>query len=174
MKKQNNEPSATDPWYTNPMVWMVILLPTSVVVASIITITIAFKTDDGLVVDNYYKKGIEINQDLRDDQNASSLGLRAFVDINARTGEITVSLSARKAFDLPPEITLSLIHRTRSGLDQTTTLNRTGEEPDYFGYLKPPVIEGRWTVQIKSDTGWRLRQNLTTKSAEHIILNITS
>ena len=168
-QRQDNEA-----WYTNPMVWMVILLPATVVVASIITIIIAAKTEDGLVVDNYYKKGIEINQDLADDRTAKEMGLSAFVDINTRSGEITVSLSAKQKFKRPPSIKFNLIHRTRSGLDQETTLNRVEGSEDYFGYLRPPVIEGRWTVQVKSDLGWRVRQNLTTKSAEHIILNITS
>ena len=174
--KSDNQSARDDIWYTNPMVWMIILLPATVVVASIITIVIAVKTDDGLVVDNYYKRGKEINMDLRDDKNASALGLRAFVEINARSGEVAVSLSSRQSLESPSDIRLSLIHRTRSGLDQVTTLTRIDEQAaEYAGFLRPPVIEGRWTVEVKSDEfGWRLRQPLTTKSAEHIILNITS
>ena len=104
------------------------------------------------------------------------MGLSAFVDINSRSGEILVELSADQGFTVPDEITLKLIHRTLSGQDQETTLIRTlvDDEAAFKGYLKPPIIEGRWTLQILQQDIWRLKQNFTTRSAEHVILNITS
>lgn len=161
-------------WFRNPMVWLVIFFPSLAVVGGIITIIIAVKTDDGLVVDDYYKKGLEINQVINHDKMARQLGIRAFVDINAQTGEILVSLSAKKELDLTAEISFKLIHRTLAGLDQVTTLSRVNNSPDYRGYIKPPVIEGRWTIQISSGNDWRVKQNFTTKTAEHILMNITT
>lgn len=156
------------------MVWLVIFFPSLAVVGGIITIIIAINTEDGLVVDNYYKKGLEINKVIKHDQLAQQHGLSAFVDANAQTGEILVSLSSDKTMAMRQEITFSLIHRTRSGQDQTTVLVRDGTSADYRGYLKPPIIEGRWTIQISSPVGWRLKQNFSTKSATHILMNITS
>jgi len=161
-------------WFRNPMVWMVIFFPSLAVVGGIITILIAVNTEDGLVVDDYYKKGLQINQVIHHDEKAKQLGLSAFVDANSQSGEILVSLSADKALEMSEEITFKLIHRTRSGQDQVTVLSRVGNSPDYRGYIKPPVIEGRWTIQISLENVWRLKQNLTTKSAEHILMNITS
>jgi uncharacterized protein len=166
------------PWYLNPMVWMVIALPTTAVVAGLLTVYIAVTNQDSLVVDDYYKKGKAINQELSRDRRATELGLSTLVDINAGTGEVLVSLSANEGFKSSPEITFKLIHRTLSGADQTTTLNRFEDKQkdtiDYRGYIKPPVIEGRWTVQIIDDKNWRLKQNFKTKSAQHILLNVTS
>lgn len=162
------------PWYRHPMVWLVILFPSLAVVGGIITIVIALNTEDGLVVDNYYKKGLEINQDIRFDQTSKQLGISAFVDVNTESGEILVTVSAEEQLTLSNELTFRLIHRTRSGQDQVTVLSRIGDSSDYRGYLKPPVIEGRWTVQVSAENHWRLRQNLTTKSATHILMNITS
>ena len=156
------------------MVWLVILFPSLAVVGGIITIIIAMNTEDGLVVDNYYKKGLEINQDIRFDQTAKQLGITTFVDINTESGEILVTVSAEQQLDLSQELTFRLIHRTRSGQDQTTVLSRIGDSADYRGYLKPPLIEGRWTIQVDAENHWRLRQNLTTKSATNILMNITS
>jgi hypothetical protein len=163
-------------WFRNPMVWMVILFPSVAVVAGITTLIIAANTEDGLVVDDYYKQGLEINRVIDHDRKAHELGLSAFVEANTRSGELAVSLSSKQPF-IPGsnEITFKLIHRTRSGQDQTTVLTRLGDGLDYRGYLKPPIIEGRWTIHITSeDDGWRLKQNLTTRSAEHLVLNITS
>ncbi len=162
------------PWYRNPMVWMVIALPATAVVAGLLTVYIAVANQDSLVVDDYYKEGQAINQELSRDRKSTELGLSALVDVNAETGEVLVSMSSAKSYELTPEITFKLIHRTLSGADQTTTLNRLENKPDYRGYIKPPVIEGRWTIQIIADKSWRLKQDLKTKDAQHILLNITS
>ena len=162
------------PWYHNPMVWMVIALPATAVVAGLLTVYIAVTNQDSLVVDDYYKKGKAINQELSRDRKSAELGLSAFVDVNAETGEVLVSLSSVEIFSFTQEITFKLIHRTLAGADQTITLNRMQDKPDYRGYIKPPVIEGRWTIQIISDDNWRLKQNFTTKNSQHILLNITS
>jgi len=161
-------------WFQHPMVWLVILFPSLAVVGGIITIIIAMNTEDGLVVDNYYKKGLEINQDIRFDQTASQLGISAFVNINTQSGEILVTVSSEQTLTPSPELSFQLIHRTRSGLDQNTVLSRTGDGTEYRGYIKPPLIEGRWTIQLGAENHWRLRQNLTTKSAQNILMNITS
>ncbi|MCP4077873.1 MAG: FixH family protein [Gammaproteobacteria bacterium] len=162
------------PWFKNPMVWMIIFFPSLAVVAGTVTIFIALNTEDGLVVDDYYKQGLQINQVIRHDNKAKELGLRAFVDTNTKTGEILVSLDASGKLELQNEITFRLIHRTRSGLDQYTTLSQLGSSNDYRGYIKPPVIEGRWSIQILSKGDWRLKQNFTTKNADNILMNITS
>ena len=162
------------PWYRNPMVWMVIFFPSLAVVAGIITIFIAANTEDGLVVDDYYKQGLQINQVISHDKMAQQLGLSAFADLNAHSGEVSVKLSSKQALELTEEITFKLIHRTRSGQDQVTVLSRIGDTTEYRGYLKPPIIAGRWSVQILSQDVWRLKQNFTTRSAEHILLNITA
>lgn len=162
------------PWFKNPMVWMVIFFPSLAVVGGIITIIIAINTDDGLVVDDYYKKGLQINQVIKYDQKAKDLGLSAFVDTNTKTGEILVSLEAKTELELQTEIIFKLVHRTRPGLDQITTLSQTGNSSNYRGYIKPPVIEGRWSIHIISKDNWRLKQNFTTKNADNILMNITS
>jgi uncharacterized protein len=170
----NSNQVDNQPWYRNPMVWMVIALPATAVVAGLLTVYIAVANQDSLVVDDYYKEGQAINQELSRDRKSTELGLAALVDVNAETGEVLVSLSSEGSFAPTTELTFKLIHRTLSGEDQTTTLSRLEDKPNYRGYIKPPIIEGRWTIQIISDQSWRLRQNFKTKDAQHILLNITS
>ena len=170
----NTDDFKNQPWYKNPMVWMVIFFPSLAVVAGTSTIFIALATEDGLVVDDYYKEGLQINRVIKYDRKAKELGLSAFVDTNANTGEILVSLEADSKLELQETINFRLIHRTRSGQDQFTTLSQVGSSADYRGYIRPPVIEGRWTIQIIAKDHWRLKQNFTTKDADNIIMNITS
>ena len=159
-------------WYQNPMVWMVIFFPAVAVVAGISTIFIAIESDDGLVVDDYYKQGLQINQVIDHDRRARELGLMALVDANAQNGQVHLKLNSDAAYEFPAEITFKLIHRTIAGLDQVTTLNRVGDA-EYQGFIKPPINEGRWTIQVLSEKDWRLRKSFSTgNDAGHILVNI--
>ena len=44
------------PWYRHPWPWLLMLGPFVVVVAGLLTAYIAFKSNDGLVDDDYYRK----------------------------------------------------------------------------------------------------------------------
>ena len=55
---------STRPWFREPWVWLLIALPASAVLGGMVTIWIAVDSDDGLVVDDYYKRGLEINKKL--------------------------------------------------------------------------------------------------------------
>ncbi|MGB5604303.1 MAG: FixH family protein, partial [Gammaproteobacteria bacterium] len=65
------------PWYTYKIVWLVIAIPAASVFAGMFMIYLAVNTDDGLVVDDYYKEGMAINQSLLRDKTATKLGLSA-------------------------------------------------------------------------------------------------
>lgn len=54
---------AEQKWYQNPFVWLVIGGPLLVVVASFITLYLAITHPDP-AIDDYYRKGIEINKTL--------------------------------------------------------------------------------------------------------------
>jgi uncharacterized protein len=51
------------PWWNHGYVWLIISGPLAVVIASFITLYLAIKTPDPAVED-YYRKGIEINKTL--------------------------------------------------------------------------------------------------------------
>ena len=63
------------PWYRHRWPWLLMLGPFAVVVAGFVTMWISFTGADALVVDDYYKQGKAINQDLRRDRVAATLGL---------------------------------------------------------------------------------------------------
>ena len=65
------------PWYREPWPWFLISLPATAVIAGVATVWIAATSADGLVVGDYYKTGLAINQTLARDDVAHALALTA-------------------------------------------------------------------------------------------------
>ena len=106
----------TQPWYRQFWPWFLIALPATVVVASLITVYIAFKHQDPLVVDSYYRDGLAINQVLEQDRLAAQLGLSAEVRLDPESGELFITLLGA---DTPPkQLTVMLLHPTNQDRDR--------------------------------------------------------
>src|SRR5688500_11075293 len=80
------------PWYAQRWPWLLMLGPTLVILAGSFTIWIAFSHQDAMVVDDYYKQGKAINQDLRRDRAATALGLSASWRYDAAAGKLNGTL----------------------------------------------------------------------------------
>jgi uncharacterized protein len=63
MGKEQQTPNAR-PWWRHGHVWLLVAGPAAVVVAGVITTVIAMEGADPLVARDYYRRGIEINQQL--------------------------------------------------------------------------------------------------------------
>src|SRR5579885_3093435 len=92
-------------WHREPLVWLVILPPAAAVVAGLLTLFLALRTSDGLVVDDYYHEGLQINRLLHRDEEAVRLGLGADMALDTQSGEVSVMLRARDP-DTPLPATL--------------------------------------------------------------------
>ena len=66
-----------EPWYRQFWPWFLMALPASAVAASLATVFIAVTHQDNLVVDDYYKQGLAINQSLKQQAAAKALDLSA-------------------------------------------------------------------------------------------------
>lgn len=141
------------PWYHYPFVWLLFGLPASAVIAGIITFILAAKTDDGLVSDDYYKRGKEINLDLRRDAAAANQQLSAQVMLGADRRNIRIVLGKPVAGPLQ----IKLAHPTRAGFDQTVQLFE--QSPQLLSATLPHALEqSNWHVEISDNAGqWRLR-----------------
>ena len=145
------------PWYREPLVWLVIFFPTVAVVGGLITIYLAITSNDGLVVDDYYKRGLEINQVLERDQAAKLHGLQAILDFNRDPKLIYLTLSAKPDYHLPNQIELKLSHHTRAYFDNRIMLEHIANTL-YRGPL-PDLQPGAWYVELAADD-WRLLKSL--------------
>ncbi|MFN0164423.1 MAG: FixH family protein [Burkholderiales bacterium] len=141
------------PWYREPWPWLIMAGPAAVVVAGVITTVIAFRTSDGLVADDYYKRGLTINRTLAREDAAAARQVRAGVSYDATHGRVRVTLSGDGV--LPAAVTLRLTHPTRAGLDHTLVLAHLGGGV-YEGSLR--LAEGagaRWIAFLET-AEWRL------------------
>lgn len=144
-------------WYREPLVWLVIFFPAIAVMGGLITIYLAITSDDGLVVDDYYKRGLEINQVLARDQAARIHDLQAILDFKRDPKLIYLALSAKPDYVLPNQIELKLSHHTRAHLDNRIILERI-DNALYRGSL-PDLKPGAWYVELAADD-WRLLKSL--------------
>jgi hypothetical protein len=65
-KNRWTETADEKPWWRYPLLWMVIAGPALVVVASFVTFWFAWGSQDPLVSQDYYRRGVEINKTLAD------------------------------------------------------------------------------------------------------------
>ncbi len=157
----------TDRWYQFPFVWMLIALPLTAVVGSFVSLALAIHSDDGLVEDDYYKRGMEINRQLDRDKAAAAHGLTSTLDFDDAHHELRVRLAARQAIAWPDNITLKLMHATRGGLDKTALLPRQSDGS--YRMPLPDLAPGHWDVQIAAQD-WRLTGSLFVPRGERVVL----
>jgi len=144
------------PWYREPWPWILMAGPATVIVAGAITIWLAISTFDGLVVDDYYKRGLAINQVLARTATAQKLGIAADLDWDPRTGAIALTAASAGGKELPAALRLTLAHATRAGHDQAVTLSR-GAGGQYTGRVDP-LGPGRWQITLEDLPGeWRVK-----------------
>ena len=142
------------PWYRHGWPWFLMAGPAFVICGGAYAMWLAASTSDGLVVDDYYKQGMAINQRLARNDEASRLGLTALLHVDANGDvQMTLDSAGHDAATLPPGVRLRLAHPTRAGEDRATVLVR-GRENTYTGSIAP-TAGGRWLVLVETDT-WRL------------------
>jgi len=140
------------PWYKQFWPWALILLPTSAVLACAVTIYLAISTQDGVVVDDYYKEGKAINLSKARDENAQARGLAAQL---LRGDQEAVRVLFNQTVDEEP-LVLSFSHATQDQRDTQVVLVRTSERT--FDAPLPALPVGKWYVQLAPKDGdWRLR-----------------
>lgn len=147
----------TQPWYAQFWPWLLIAIPAWGVVASLAMVLIANQSTDGVVVDDYYKQGLAINQHLARDQRAADLGLSAEVRIPG-AGLLQVRLDGA-AIERLPALTVRLLHPTKAGRDQRLVLRRTAG--GLFEAELAPLEPAHWHVLIEPPAAdWRLQDRL--------------
>lgn len=155
------------PWYKQRWPWILISGPATVIVAGIITLWLAVISNDGLVTDDYYKQGLAVNQSLKRDQQAGSLGLQA--DVMRSEQNVRLLIGSDGSIVLPKVIVLKLAHPTRAGHDQLVEMVAEGQG-FYAGKLTAD-IGGRWLVSIEDPAGqWRLQGDWQADSGEPLRL----
>jgi len=139
-------------WWREPMVWLIIALPLTAVVASLVTWWIAARGADPLVAEDYYKQGMAVHQTLERESRAAALGLSALLQV--QDGELRIHLDGRLD-TYPDQLQLTLVHPSRQEHDQTLVLPATAQGE--YRIALPPMQAGQRRVILQSEEqGWRL------------------
>jgi len=142
------------PWYNHRWPWLLMLGPALVIVAGSYTMWLAITREDAMVVGDYYKEGRAINQDLKRDRVAASLGISLHLEYDPVAGALAGNLRSLGA-PLGGDIRLHLAHPTRPEKDIQLQLqaDRNGD----FSIGLPMLELARWQVQIENDKrDWRV------------------
>jgi len=162
MKKvdmQQAEVETVQPWYRQFWPWFLMALPASAVIAGITTVFIATANRDNLVVDNYYKQGLAINQTLTQQQYAQKINLSANVVLQIDSGKLQVQLSGTEQI-IDPTLKLRIIHATLAAQDQTVILSK--EKTNYYSGTVSNFTTGKWHVILEPmNAQWRIESNVS-------------
>ena len=138
-----------NPWYREPWPWILMSGPAAVIVAGAFTAWLAFTTADGLVADDYYKRGLAVNAVLGREQAARRLGISAAIE--RASGRIRVRLSGVR----PDALFLQLAHATRAGNDLRLRLTPAGD--GLYEAALPALAPGHWRLILEDPRGeWRI------------------
>ena len=148
-----SENPAARPWYREPWPWILMAGPFTVVVAGMITLWLALESSDGMVADDYYKRGLAINQTLSRERLALARRYRAHVSFSTDARRVRVILAGDG--ELPAAMQLQLAHPTRAGMDERVALHALA--PGWFeAQLAAPVRGRRLIVLEDAERTWRL------------------
>lgn len=157
------------PWYREPWPWILMTGPFIVVIAGIYTAWLAITTSDGLVTDDYYKKGLAVNQTIARNDQAIKLGLVAGVGIAGETMSVRMQAQSGQ-FEKPAAIFVTISHPTRAGLDQSRVLVRNGDV--YTGEVRLPA-SGHWLVLLEDERKtWRLMGNVVLPAKGETLIGV--
>lgn len=146
--------SPRNPWYREPWPWLLMAGPFVVIVAGFFTAWLAVSSSDGLVTEDYYKKGLAAGETVARSDRAQSLGIVAAMALGSENVRVGLKGRAEAGFVAPPTVRITLSHPTRAGLDQTQVLTPDGE--NYSGKLRLPA-SGHWLVLLEDEAkSWRL------------------
>lgn len=157
------------PWYKQFWPWFMIGLLSASVTFSMVYLGFSIYYFDGGVAQDYYKRGLAINQQLAKQERARDLGLTATLRIDPRTGDVVADLSGDQR---PERLYLDLIFPTDSGRDRSLTLEHV-REGRYIAVMDQ-ALQYRWYLQLQPEAGedaeWRLTGEASYPSDDEVVL----
>ena len=145
------------PWYRHRWPWFIMLGPLAVMLATAVTVVLAIRQPDAVVVDDYYRQGKAINQDLRRDRMASALRLRFEASYDAGAGRLAGRF---ESFGRPlrAPLRIHLAHPTQPKKD--LVLEAWPDDEGKFAVRLPALEMTHWQVVVEGEgRDWRLARS---------------
>ena len=155
------------PWYRQFWPWFLIVLPGTVVVAGIITIWIALRQDIGMVHENYYQEGLDINAVLQQTEIAARYNVDVNILFSQQDQQVTIFLSGET--NAPESLTLLLSAPFKPEDDHKIILAAQNSKL-FSGPIRKP-LKGRYYLSIvPNNNEWRLTEEVTLPSRDPITI----
>jgi len=152
-----DSPAPAAPWRSNPVFWLMWLLPGSAVVGGLATLAIALRSADAALPADYHWEGAHLDRDFERARNAAKLGIEMSFAAHADTGECAATV--RSAPDDSASLTLLFANGADAGLDRVLLLRRIA--PGEYRGACAPLPAGRWRVALEDAAGqWSIRTQL--------------
>jgi uncharacterized protein len=137
---------------TNPVFWLMWLLPGTAVIAGFATLAIALRGADHRLPPTYNWEGEGLDRDVARAQNAAGLGISLSLEV--RDGECVATVRNLPA--ATNTLALELANGADAALDRFVTLRRTGLTE--LRAKCEPLPRGRWWIDVSDPGGeWSLR-----------------
>lgn len=153
MSGDSNLDMSGNPWYREFWAWFVFTPLIIVIIASVITVTIAFTSSDDVVIDSYYKEGKALNQDFGPQDQAQALNVQAELTLNKKDASLHLSLNQRLTKNL--RLTLTLSHPAKAEKDQIyrlpeLTVDQVQQLPLLLTIPLTTLPENRWYLRLSA------------------------
>ena len=158
------------PWYRQFWPWFIIALPATAVVASLYTMSLAYRTTDSLVTEAPDGMDVVAERHLAAESVARSLGLDATLNIDMDSGAITAIIESEMGDDWPTSLSLEFSHPTNAARDVEIALAAALPDADgnpvWAGHLVS-IPTGRHYVVLTPETTaeWRLNGEWSGESS---------
>lgn len=165
---QANAAATSAPWYTHRWPWLLMLGPVSVLAGGTFVTVLALGHPDAMVVDDYYKKGKAINQDLRRDRAAAAMGLRLSMRYAPLSGVVSGRIGGAAGPTTAP-FRLRLAHPTLPERDVVLMLVPDGE--GRYTAALPALEATHWQVVAEGARGdWKLNGRWDWKKQGELLI----
>ncbi len=140
----------------NPVLWLAIGVPAATVLASVLTLFVAYRGADPELPAQYVTEGAPLDADLAQAQQARDQGITLQVDLSAGD-RLHIEYRSAAGLPAPEQLRLRLTHATRPMLDRDIRAGREAGRTDAYAAAMPPLEHGHWLVQVEDSGRWRLR-----------------
>ncbi|MDQ7050446.1 MAG: FixH family protein [Enterobacterales bacterium] len=163
----NHNQTDSEPWYKQGWPWALIAIPFFTVIAGVTTFIIANDTSDSLVQDDYYKKGLAINDNIERLERGHQLKLKAELEFD-KDNQLFI-LTATAINPLPKDLTLSFSHPTLQQQDRLVHLSHLGAN-QYIGELSD-LPSAYWHISLEDkDKHWLIKKRWLYPTKKRLLI----
>ena len=165
-------------WYQEPWAWYIVGILMVTFAWGSFQVYTAFTHQDSVVIDDYYKNGKTINQDMTRIENARTMAVEGTLTIDELIGEVRVKMQGSPDA-WPQQLKLSFLSPVFKDKDKAIMLTQSftmasnvasdatqpEQNPIYVGQLEE-LVAGRYYLQLETldelipeigyETGWKI------------------